>query len=138
MPKILVVEDEPTVRRLVAGWLSAAGMSVIEASTGVQAIALVRQGSYDAIVMDVMLPDTTGFAATEGIRELPGCRTLPVIGLTGLDMRIDVAHEGGFTDLVLKPVERDVLVDAVKRNLVSRPKSNPKPPTFSHRNRQQG
>ena len=112
-----MVDDEPAVRRLIVAWLKAADLDVIEAENGAQAIALVSQNAPDVIVMDVMLPDMTGFAVSERIRARPGFRSIPVIGLTGLDMRIDVAHEGGFSDLLHKPVDRDTLVYAVQREL---------------------
>jgi CheY-like chemotaxis protein len=120
MPRtILIVDDEPAVRRLLAKWLQADGFIVIEAATGGEAIAAAQESLLDAIVMDVMLPDMNGFVATERIRTVPGFRSIPVIGLTGLDVRIDVAHEGGCTDLLSKPVEREALLEMVRRYIKS-------------------
>jgi CheY-like chemotaxis protein len=120
MSSILVVDDDAAVRRLVTTWLKAQNFTVYEADTGSQAIEMAQQSAPDLIIMDVMLPDITGFVATERIRKIPGFRSTPVIALTGLDMRIDVAHEAGCTDLLLKPVDRDTLLNAVKRHLKSK------------------
>ena len=117
MAKILVVDDEFEVRRLFAKWLEGAGYTVVEAATGGEAVNAASAVRPDLILMDVKLPDITGFVATEHIRALPGYRALPVICITGLDMRVDVAHEGGCTDLLLKPVEREALLAAVGRHL---------------------
>jgi CheY-like chemotaxis protein len=115
----MLVDDEPTVRSLLAKWLRASGYEVIEAANGHEAIEVALQSLPQLIVMDVKLPDMTGFATTEHIRKLSGFKTIPVICLTGLDMRIDVAHEGGCTDLLLKPVERGELLRAVHARLKS-------------------
>lgn len=114
MTTILVVDDDDAMRKLVVTWLQAEGYKVFQAPTARHAIALVQQSAPDLILMDVMLPDMTGFAATQRIRAFPGFRGVPVIALTGLDMRIDVANEAGCTDVLLKPVERHQLLTMVK------------------------
>jgi CheY-like chemotaxis protein len=119
MATILIVDDEPAVRRLIGKWLQAEGFIVIEAGNGREAISAAQESMLDLIVMDVMLPDMNGFVATERIRTVPGFKSIPVIGLTGLDVRIDVAHEGGCTDLLSKPVEREQLLEMVRRYIKS-------------------
>lgn len=120
MATILIVDDDAAVRHLIALWLKAEGFAVFEAGTADRAITLVPESVPSLVIMDVMLPDMTGFEATTRIRALPGFRSIPVIALTGLDMRIDVAHEAGCSDLLLKPVERNTLLAAVHRHLKSK------------------
>ncbi|HEY0673443.1 MAG TPA: response regulator [Longimicrobiales bacterium] len=117
MANILIVDDEPAMRRLLNQWLTLAGHQVVEAALGAQAIDMTQLLLPDLIIMDVKLPDISGLAAAQEIRALPGLRATPVICLTGLDMRVDVAQEGGCTDLLLKPVTREALIDAVQRHL---------------------
>jgi CheY-like chemotaxis protein len=121
MAKILIVDDEPEVRGFLAKALKAHGFNdVLEAETGTSAIDAARRWRPDLIVMDIQLPDMTGFAAVRRIRQLPGLTTLPIICLTGLDMKMDVAHEGGCTDLLLKPVEPKALFHAIQRHLLEK------------------
>lgn len=117
MANILVVDDEPAMRRLLVQWLTLAGHQVSEAALGAQAVAMTQHLLPNLIIMDVKLPDMSGLAAAQEIRALPGLRAIPVICLTGLEMRVDVAQEGGCTDLLLKPVTREALLDAVQRQL---------------------
>jgi CheY-like chemotaxis protein len=121
MAKILIVDDELEVRGFLTKALKAHGFTdMLEAATGTLAIDAARRWRPDLIVMDIQLPDMTGFAAIRQIRRLPGLTTLPIICLTGLDMKFDAAHEGGCTDLLLKPVEPGVLFKAIQRHLIKK------------------
>jgi CheY-like chemotaxis protein len=117
LDRILVVDDEQNVRRLLAKWLKSAGFQVSEAASGKEAVEIAAQSAPALIIMDIQLGDMTGFLATERIRALPGFRTIPVICITGLDMRVDVAHEGGCTDLLLKPLDHETFLTSVRRHL---------------------
>ena len=65
--KILVVDDEPSIRRLLRGYLEAESFAVSEAATGSEALALVRSGRPDVVLLDVRLPDLGGI---EVLREM--------------------------------------------------------------------
>jgi CheY-like chemotaxis protein len=116
----LVVDDEPAIRRLLVTWLEADGFDVLEAETGGEAVELARTALLQLIIMDINLPDMTGFSATERIRASREFATVPIICMTGLDMGIAAAHEGGCTDLLLKPIERAQFLAAVRRHVKQR------------------
>jgi CheY-like chemotaxis protein len=117
MANVLVVDDEEPIRNLIARWLKLDGFIVFEAPNGGAAVDVARKSLVHLIVMDVKLPDMTGFEAVGRIRALSGYAAIPVVCLTGLEMPIDVAHEAGCSDLLLKPVDRQTLINAVQRGL---------------------
>jgi two-component system OmpR family response regulator len=85
--RLLVVEDEPFLRDAVAASLVFLGFQVTTAETGTEALRLARQGRFDLVVLDVMLPDTDGFEVVQRLRR-DGSR-VPVIFLTAKDTQAD-------------------------------------------------
>ena len=77
--QILIVDDEPRMRRFVRMNLELEGYQVIEAENGLQAIEKVREDLPDLVLLDVMMPEMDGFEALQGIRQVS---TVPVIMLT--------------------------------------------------------
>src|SRR6266511_2946272 len=77
--RILVVDDEPALRRLLRAYLDKEGFEVLEAAGGQQALALFRSGDVDLAVIDVMLPELDGF---EVVRRIRTRSSAPIILLT--------------------------------------------------------
>ncbi|MBQ9751061.1 MAG: response regulator transcription factor [Clostridia bacterium] len=100
--KILVVDDEADIRKVVSLLLKNKGYSVIEASNGSAAIDAVKQNDVDLIIMDIMMPKMSGIEATEKIRELS---VAPVLFLTAKSFVADKerAYSSGGDDYVVKP-----------------------------------
>ncbi len=116
--KILVVDDEPVNRLLLARLLENEGFSVSTATTGEEALAAVRQAQekqpFDLIVMDWRLPGIDGIEATRRIRELPGHLDVPVIMVTAADFeQIMSLHAEGITRYLFKPIHRQLLKEAL-------------------------
>lgn len=86
---ILLVDDEPLVRQATAAMLIDAGYEVIEAESGVEAVAIANAGaSLDALVTDFAMPTMTGFAAAEAIRSVhPNLPVLLITGFAAIDER---------------------------------------------------
>ncbi|MEV6230751.1 response regulator, partial [Saccharopolyspora shandongensis] len=80
-PRILVVEDDPTVAQVVTGYLRRSGYTPVHASDGPMGLELARQMSPDLVVLDVMLPGLDGIQV---LRELRVSNQVPVIMLTSL------------------------------------------------------
>jgi pilus assembly protein CpaE len=119
--KILVVDDDPNVQRLIKLRLSRAGYDVVTASTGEEGIERVRTSEPDLILMDVMMPGMGGFEATKHIRRLPGGRQLSIIFLSALD-RTEAKVKGlrmGGDDYITKPVKAGELLARVEAHLRS-------------------
>ena len=102
MARILVVDDDVTVREVVSSYLHAHHHTTIEAGDGEQAVRLVGQEPIDLVVLDLMLPGIDGLEATRQIRAQ---RDLPIIMLTALGSQQDrlLGLELGADDYLTKP-----------------------------------
>ncbi|MBD5460799.1 MAG: response regulator transcription factor [Lachnospiraceae bacterium] len=80
--KILIIEDEPAIRKILLEPLSAAGYQVTTASDGLEGINTFHAASFDLILLDIMLPKMDGYAVCEMIRQESN---IPIILLTALD-----------------------------------------------------
>lgn len=80
--EILVVDDEPTVRSLVAAALTGEGYEIREAADGKEALESIAAGRPDAVVLDLLMPNIDGFGVLQHLHETPGLRDLPVLVLT--------------------------------------------------------
>ena len=117
MVRVLVVDDDHTVREVVVSYLRAAGHAVDEAVDGEQALATMHRHPADLVVLDLMLPGIDGL---EVCRRLRSTGTVPVIMLTALGEETDrvVGLEQGADDYVTKPFsprELVLRVDSVLR-----------------------
>jgi len=113
VPKVLVVDDEMKIARLVRDYLIEAGFDVALASTGPAALAAVRSDRPDLVVLDLGLPGMDGYDVTRAIR---GQSAIPIIMLTARSEETDriVGLELGADDYVVKPFSPRELVARVK------------------------
>jgi two-component system sensor histidine kinase/response regulator len=120
MHRVLLVEDNRLNQIVAAGTLKKLGYEVTIVDSGIAAVDACREGSFDAVLMDVMMPDLDGYGATAQIRaretERAEART-PIIGLSARTMDIDreFALAGGFSDYLTKPLRELELKDVLKR-----------------------
>lgn len=104
--KILFVDDDPINRDAASMLLREfAGQDVTLASNGHEAIALVHDTLFDAIMMDVQMPGMDGLEATRSIRKLPNGKSVPVIALTGNAFPEDIKRclDAGMNEVLAKP-----------------------------------
>jgi len=102
--RLLLIEDDASIREIVSIGLKAAGFRVVTAIDGRQGLASARSGGFDAVILDVMLPLLDGF---EVCREIRKFSRIPVVMLTARTDLIDVVVglESGADDYVKKPFE---------------------------------
>lgn len=107
--RLLLVEDDASIREIGSIGLAAAGFRVVTAVDGRQGLASARSGGFDAVILDVMLPSLDGF---EVCREIRKFSQVPIVMLTARTGLIDVVVglESGADDYVKKPFELPELV----------------------------
>jgi DNA-binding response OmpR family regulator len=100
--KILIVEDDTFLQGLAANKLTAAGFDVTTASNGDEAMTELAKGKFDCILLDLMLPDISGFDVLSSVRETS--KSVPVIVFSNLSEDKDIKHatELGATDYLVK------------------------------------
>jgi adenylate cyclase len=105
---VLVVDDDPTMRSLLAKTLDKEGYRVISACNGVEALSLAREERPQAITLDVLMPQMDGWGALKELKADPALRDIPVIMVTVLNER-GLAIPLGAADFMTKPVDRERL-----------------------------
>ena len=107
--QVLIVDDEWNMRNLLRIYLMKEGFEVKEASTGHEALSLVKQHSFDLVLLDVMMPDMDGWQVCKKIREHS---QLPVLMLTARSETKDKVHGLGIgaDDYLTKPFEVEELI----------------------------
>lgn len=105
MTRILVVEDEPDLRQVVEFNLASSGYEVFTASSGAEALRLVRERKPELILLDIMLPDISGLDVCRQIKASAETKGILVVLLTARGEEIDrvVGFEIGADDYVVKP-----------------------------------
>ena len=122
MYKILVVDDEVNIRRVVREYAEFEGYEVAEAENGMEAVEMVKSEDFDLIVMDIMMPKLDGFSTCKEIKKY---KTIPVIMLSARGEEYDklFGFELGIDDYVVKPFSpkelRARIKAVLKRNNVS-------------------
>ena len=116
---ILIAEDDPVNLLLVKGILAPLGEELTTAKNGAEALALIKERSFDLFLFDVMMPDTDGLALTRVCRVDPRHRDIPVLLLTALSNKNDLllGFEAGATDYIVKPFHASEVLYRVKAQL---------------------
>jgi CheY-like chemotaxis protein len=112
---LLLVEDNPTNRRVAELFLERAGCEVVLAGDGREAVEVLGKRRVDLVLMDVQMPVMDGLEATRRIRaDVPGGSRIPIVGLTAsaLKEQVESCRAAGMDDVIAKPLERERL-DAV-------------------------
>lgn len=120
-PVVLVVDDSPTVRKIVQLTLQRERIHVVTAGDGLSALAAVADEQPDLILLDVMLPRMDGYNICQVVRKNMAYRDLPIIMLSGKDGLFDKMRGklAGSTEYITKPFDSAELVQTVKRHLES-------------------
>ncbi len=118
-PSVLVVEDEPAQREVLAYNLEAEGFEVLRAENGEEALLLVREAAPDLIVLDWMLPNVSGIEVCRQIKSRPETRAVPIIMLSARSEEVDRVRglETGADDYVVKPYSLVELMARVRAQL---------------------
>ncbi|MBR2655566.1 MAG: phosphate regulon transcriptional regulator PhoB [Loktanella sp.] len=118
-PSVLVVEDEPAQREVLAYNLENEGFHVIKAADGTEALLLIEEEHPDLILLDWMLPGTSGIEICRQIKSRPAFRLTPVIMLSARSEEVDKVRglETGADDYISKPYSIIEVLARVKAHL---------------------
>lgn len=113
MSKILIVDDEVNIRKVVREYAEFEGYEVSEAENGMEAVSICKENDFDIIIMDVMMPRLDGYSA---VKEIHKYRQIPVIMLSARGEEYDklFGFEIGIDDYVVKPFSPKELMARVK------------------------
>jgi two-component system phosphate regulon response regulator PhoB len=116
MQRVLIVDDDPDIQRLVSYNLSHSGFEVATANSGRKALDSIQRQPPDLIILDLMLPDIDGMEVCRTLRQRDSSKQIPIIMLTARGEEIDrvVGFELGADDYVSKPFSPRELVLRVK------------------------
>ena len=106
--KILIVEDEAKLREVLCDYFSSKGELPVEASNGMQALELIDENEFDAVLLDIMMPELDGLSVCRAVRRT---NDVPIIFLTALSDEDDklLGYELGADDYITKPFSMSVL-----------------------------
>lgn len=129
MYKILIVDDEENIRKLIHKYAEYEGHIVSEAKNGMEAIDMTRKNDFDIIIMDVMMPELDGFSAAAEIRKK---KDTPIIILSARGEEYDRIHGfmAGIDDYVVKPFSPKELMLRIQAILSRRGRSMDKSDIF--------
>jgi signal transduction histidine kinase/DNA-binding LacI/PurR family transcriptional regulator/DNA-binding response OmpR family regulator/HPt (histidine-containing phosphotransfer) domain-containing protein len=129
--RILLAEDNPVNQKLAVILLQKAGFSVDTVENGSLAVTRVKDGRYNAVLMDVQMPEMDGFEATKEIRaaEVIG-HHIPIIAMTAHALKGDRERclEAGMDDYISKPLDPKLLLKVLDRWTVTHPAASPEEP----------
>ena len=116
--KVLLVEDNK-INRLIAGKaLEMLGTTYVEAINGIEAIEILKNESFDLILMDIQMPEMDGVEATKWIRNQMNIST-PIVALTANVFRQDIDSylEIGMNDYIIKPFDEEDFLKKISENV---------------------
>jgi two-component system chemotaxis response regulator CheY len=113
---VLVVDDSPSIRRMIAVTLAAEGFEVSACSSGAEATNIAKTKPVDVVVTDLNMPEVDGLELTRQLRLLPNTSKCPILILTTETSaaRKDEAKTAGANGWILKPFREDALVRAIR------------------------
>ena len=119
--KILVIDDEEATRELLQAVLSRAGHTVLTAEDGEKGVVMAEESRPDLIFMDIIMPNMSGYEATERLKKNPDLKEIPVVFLSGKSAAEDGGRaftHGGLT-YVKKPISPKQVTELVALTLES-------------------
>lgn len=127
MPKVLVVDDSLSVRKVVEKALERRGLQVLAAASGAEAIEVLERDRPDVVICDVILPDKDGYQICQYVRAHAAIGSTPVLLISGIDNGSVQARaaEVRSDEVMFKPFGVDDLVRRIDKLLAGRPNGSP-------------
>ena len=122
MAKVLIIDDSPTERHVMQGYLIEAGHEVFQIDSGDKGVEEAKRLLPDIILMDVVMPGLNGFQATRQIKRTPETSNIPVLMCTTKDQPTDKVWgmRQGACEYLTKPINKQELLDKIAQCLAKR------------------
>ncbi|MDR1677704.1 MAG: response regulator [Deltaproteobacteria bacterium] len=122
VPRILIVDDDELIHKLLGAILQKAGFECLDALSGREGLDIAKQEKPELIILDIMMPEMDGFEVMRALKSNPITSSVPVIFLSGKfhNREKAMARELGAADFMEKPFERSELLARVKTYLTLR------------------
>lgn len=114
---VLVVDDTEFMVKVLEDIFASAGFEVLTAASGEQALALYELRVPDLVTLDVVMPGMDGIATLKRLREIDPAVKVVMVSAVGLEAKVLEAFRLGARNYVLKPFERDKVLDAARKVL---------------------
>ncbi len=113
----MIVDDEPYILKMIAVRLKSNGYEVVTAGDGAQCLSRVEKENPDAVLLDLIMPGLSGFEVCRKLKENEKTRHIPVIMLTALAQKSDIAQglEAGACFFVTKPYNPEDLLEKIQK-----------------------
>ena len=119
--KVMIIDDSKTDRKIMSSSLKSLGITLIEASDGVEALNILKSGehNFDALLVDIEMPRMDGYTLAAEIKKYNKYKNLPLIAVTSRTGKADRMRgvESGMVEYITKPYSPDYLQNVVKRNI---------------------
>lgn len=112
--KILSIDDDPSITKLLRVLLGTYGMEVITANSGRHGLELARSESPDLVLLDIMMPEMNGWEVCQAIRDFSA---VPIVAFSALSSphEVEKALKVGFNDFLEKPSSSDIMVELIHK-----------------------
>lgn len=115
MKKILIVEDDISIRELLVEIFESEGYEVESGTNGSEGIQALERGTPDVILMDMLMPVMDGFAFRQEQLKKPEWEQIPLLAMSAQNQELEKLASHGITHFINKPLELDHLLNQVKQ-----------------------
>lgn len=113
MKKILIVEDDTSIRELLTEILEDEGYKVSASANGIEGLKVLEKNIPDLIIMDIMMPIMDGFAFRSEMLKNAHLKTIPILAMSAQSQGIEKLEAFGLTNFINKPIELNHLLETV-------------------------
>lgn len=120
-PRILVIDDEEKIRKVLTIHLTAEGYEVVTATNGFEALRDMERINPDVIITDIVMPKVSGLEFTQALKNKAETRGIPIIVISAFSDKetVETARKLGAVKFLAKPFETKNLIEAIKKVLKS-------------------
>jgi CheY-like chemotaxis protein len=122
---VLIIDDNPDALEILRSFLEEKGYRVLTAADGPQGIELARDRAPDCVILDIMMPEMSGFQVCRSLKSLPRCEHIPIVMLTArkIDRDVSYARTVGADDFLTKPVRPAQLLGVLDKHIGGGPRA---------------